>query len=93
MDKPFLKGMLTGLLVGSIASVILMPESGRQVADKVRQKTKDFRRRLKEKSDRLDLLDEEVSGLVDSLKETVKMTKNDSEKLKEQLIEFLKERE
>ncbi len=49
MTKKFIGGLITGMVLGAVASIIFMPESGRKVADKVRSKAKDMAEKLREK--------------------------------------------
>ena len=91
MTDRYFKGLLTGMIVGGILSLVFMPESGRRVADTLRGKMHSIRKRMK--TDGLDEVGEGARDFLNSLMEKGKITRKEAQNLKTLLVQELKEEE
>ncbi|HEY6736518.1 MAG TPA: YtxH domain-containing protein [Candidatus Saccharimonadia bacterium] len=83
MKRSFVKGTVIGVVLGTIAGILLAPKSGKEtrndIKDKVRGTYQDFVTRLEAMSD-------EVGGRVDSLKEAAKDLTGEAREESQELI-------
>lgn len=83
MKKTFVKGTLIGAIIGVVGGILLAPKSGKETQEDIKRKVKGTYQDIR---DSLDLLGDEVSGKVDTLKAAAKDLKGEAKEESQELI-------